>query len=54
MVTVVVWAAARSAALEKIGIRSISNVVDVSKTDIAMPCVLEGMQTGISISYQPD
>ena len=31
-----------------------SNVVSVSKTDVAIPCTLEGMQTGITIQFQPD
>jgi len=30
------------------------NVVKVVKTEVAVPCVLEGMKTGITISYQPD
>ena len=30
------------------------NVVDVIKTDVAIPCELEGMQTGIAIRFQPD
>ena len=31
-----------------------SNVVDVSKTDVSMPCTMPGMQTGINIRFQPD
>ena len=31
-----------------------SNVVSVSKTDLAIPCSLAGMQTGIAIQFQPD
>ena len=30
------------------------NVVDVLKNDMPDPCDLQGMQTGISIQYQPD
>lgn len=30
------------------------NVVDVLKTNVAMPCNVKGMQTGISIRFQPD
>ncbi len=30
------------------------NVIDVLKTNTAIPCVLPGMQTGITLSFQPD
>ncbi len=30
------------------------NVVDVSNIDVAIPCVLPDMKTGISIRFQPD
>ncbi len=30
------------------------NVVDVVKIDVAIPCVLKGMQTSITIKFQPD
>ena len=31
-----------------------ANVVNVSKTDVAVPCALSGVQTGIIINFQPD
>ncbi len=31
-----------------------ANVVDVSKTDVSMPCTMPGMQSGINIRFQPD
>ena len=31
-----------------------ANVVEVSNTDVAIPCTLAGMQTGIAIRFQPD
>lgn len=31
-----------------------ANVVNVSKTDVAIPCALPGVQTGIIINFQPD